>query len=125
MDIFYFGCESAQREGHYLFAPGMRSAREYDIPGWPWEWGALDGAYAPKGTGQREGEARVIHHEGWTVLAMWDRSADTRGNSNAAFVARDDTASLSFNHMVALARENFPQVWERITSRQPVSVVRG
>jgi len=118
-DVFYFGCESPERLGHYLFHPGMRSVRRDEYPAdWPWRQGELDGKYAPHGKMEDvEGRAAIVHHEGWTVMAMWDRSADSRHASNANFVARGE---LGFEQMVEVAKGHFPEVWERITDRQPV-----
>lgn len=121
-EVYYYGCASQEDVGHFLFSPGMRSVREENIMGWPWKWGELDGKYAPSGrvsTGdQPQSVARLVHHAGWTVLALWDRSADLRGNSNAAFVARGEH---DYEAMVALAKESFSTVWARIDGHKPVT----
>ena len=79
----------------------------------------LDGGYAPKlaKTGghlsdQPEGEAALHHVRGWTILAFWDRSGDSRGNSNSAFVIRGE---LDFDEAVAASRQAFPGIWARFT----------
>lgn len=53
----------------------------------------------------------LTHWKGWSVMAMWDRSMDTRPNSNAAFVAE---GLLTHAEMWAAARQHFPQVVARL-----------
>lgn len=119
MECYYFGCESKAESGHYLFAPGMRSVNTKALPrDWPFEYGELDGKYAAQGRRKdHEGIARLVHVRGWTVLAMWDRSADSRHNSNAAFAARGER---EYAEMVGLAATHFPAVWKRINDRKAV-----
>ncbi len=56
---------------------------------------------------------RLVHVQGWTALAFWDRSSDRRGGSNSAILA---AGTLDFEAMVAIAADNFPSVWARITT---------
>jgi hypothetical protein len=63
---------------------------------------------------QPEGWARLHRLNGWTALAFWDRSCDTRGGSNSALIARGEHTAAE---MVELFRRAFPAVWERITRR--------
>jgi len=61
---------------------------------------------------QVQGHARLTHHNGWTILAFWDRTGDSRGNSNSAFLEQGEH---SFDEMVAKAKATFPKIWERFT----------
>lgn len=112
---YYYGC--IDRLGHYLFASPWHLARVE--PG-AWPFGAdgwsLDGKYAPPGP-EVQSLARIVHVDGWTVLAMWDRSVDHRAHSNSNFVAKGEK---TFEDMVALAAEYFPSVWKRINDAAPV-----
>ena len=126
-DAFYFGCESKERIGHFLFVPGLRSAyREEHVL--PELLRTPDGTFAPHRAGcgmrpycgcpQVEGRAVLKLVEGWTVLAFWDRSADGRGASNSVFLLRGVHV---FDEAVRLSREAFPTVWARF----PFEVVQA
>lgn len=113
MSAYYFGCW--QQVGHAFFAPGMLTVSPRDVA-IPWDSYGIDGKLCPPGRGrgaanQQEGVAALHHKDGWTALAFWDRTVDTRGGSNSAFLLEgehDYTAAL------ALARETFPEVFARL-----------
>jgi hypothetical protein len=46
----------------------------------------IDGGFCPQIEDAQSGEARIHHVEGWTVLAFWDRSGDSRPSSHSTFV---------------------------------------
>lgn len=48
----------------------------------------------------------------WTAISFWDRSGDSRGNSNTTFIA---CGRLTFAQMIRLARYKWPQFWARFT----------
>lgn len=106
-DVYYNGCWG--ETGHYLWDRTRRKA--YSVPAdFPVAPHVLDSGFLPPGQPQVEGRATLCHVNGWTVLAFWDRSVDTRGKSNSAFVAR---GTLDFDAMVAAAKAAFPSVWGR------------
>lgn len=51
----------------------------------------------------------------WTVLSMWDRSGDSRGNSNASFLT---VGVFTAEEMWSLAERDFPQLVKRIKSQE-------
>lgn len=126
MRIFYFG--PWDQDGHYLFAEGGRSAwrEERSIP---WTLGQLDGGLEPhfkacerKRPGAlpdrycscpsgEEGPALVHHKDGWTALAFWDRSVDTRGACCSVYIAE---GTFDFAQMVDLARTHFAYRWNKM-----------
>lgn len=67
------------------------------------------GDYRPEAA---QGQAALVRVNGWTVLAYWDRSGDSRPNSNSAFAAKGDH---SFDDMIAAAEDQYPWVFERQT----------
>lgn len=77
----------------------------------------LDTTFAPGPHGTRAGNVEdeaaiaLTYFRGWTVMAMWDRSIDTRGASNAAFISE---GRLTETEMWALAREYFPTIVARL-----------
>lgn len=81
--------------------------------------GYYDGIYGKKtvpywaSEDQEQGRARMHFISGWTVMAFWDRSGDSRGGSSSAFLAEGE---FTFDEMCVLARLHFPAVWARITS---------
>ena len=122
--MFYFGCK--HRAGHFFWAPAGASAlakgvarlgRLVDLFTTLGIYPQIDGGFCP-GAGpakrrvpyQVEGHAALHLVGGWTVLAFWDRSVDSRYGSNSAFVVK---GPLSFSEMVSQARQAFPEVWRR------------
>ena len=112
--MYYFGCWD--QAGHYLDEP---SGQNVHAAG-PFTDSNLDGTFPPKihKPGGNYGEciedetiAVLAHWRGWTVLAMWDRSIDTRGASNAAFVAEGEHTHAE---MWELARQRYPQIVARL-----------
>lgn len=111
-EVLYFGCEDAGHLGHYLYDPGFMSLYGEKMPE-GLRAHDLDGEYCPKTEPhQAEGLAKLHKIAGWTVIAFWDRSADKRYASNAAFLYKGDH---TFEEVVAKAKEIFPTVWARFT----------
>jgi hypothetical protein len=105
MKIFYFGC--IDQAGHYLWAPGPRSAYRAETPWGPHGWG-LDGTLHPKGQG--EGVAALVRKDGWTAIAFIDYSIDSRPGSNSVFLAE---GNFTFAEMLQHAHNYFPSVMDR------------
>jgi hypothetical protein len=120
--MFFFGNSGSGSRAHALYGPGIVAAREEEIPGWPWAARGLDSLYAPRpGRAGDEplGLATITRHEGWTVLAMWDRSGDSRRGSNCAFVSRGEH---TVSTMVAQCEKHFPEMWRRINKQATVKL---
>lgn len=66
----------------------------------------------PLDVSEPEGVMRVQHLGGWTALAMWDRSVDTRGNCLSVFFLRGE---YTFATGLAAARDAFPTIFARFT----------
>lgn len=107
-DVFYFGCIG--QSGHYMHTTHESLVR--DVGDMPWGRYGKDGDLPPQKSGQVEGQAMLHHMDGWTALAFWDRSVDTRPGSSSNFFFR---GTYDFAETVALARTAFPQVWKRYT----------
>lgn len=102
----FFGC--IDRPGHYWFDESLahiwRSPEELALP-------KIDTGYCPKESGyQTNGEARLVYENGYTILAFWDRSVDSRPGGNAAFVQE---GKHDFVEMLRMAGEKFPTVMPR------------
>lgn len=111
-EVFYHGV-GLNEAGHYLFEKGMRSVRGSLIPrDFPCPAGYLDSGFLTPGTSEVEGKAALWHVEGWTILAFWDRSGDSRGKSNSAFVIR---GRHNLEDAIEHSRASFPEVWGRMT----------
>jgi len=107
MRVFYHGC--IREAGHFLWKSD--DWQEYNPPAdFPVPEGALDSYFLPPKLPQTEGRAVVWASAKWTILAFWDRSVDTRGGCNSAFIieGRHD-----FDSAVAAAKSAFPKVWAR------------
>lgn len=104
-DALFFG--RLDVDGHFLYDIHGAVVRPSQLL--PESLRCLDGTLLPDGP-QREGLAQLVHGDGWTVLAFWDRSADPRPNSNSAFLLR---GRHDFPTAVSLARHAFPAIWRR------------
>lgn len=124
--VYYFGRWGGP--GHYLWSPAGHIAEQAVTT--PWTLRELDPLcgdpaladvrgrrsgdplYWPGDEAhQPQGVARLYHREGWTALAWWDRSCDTRFGSNSAFVAR---GTLTAEALAQLGATAFPSVWTRV-----------
>lgn len=125
--MYYFGCWTSP--GHYLHTPEGKTLKyeavgPFDVygnkPGLP-----LDGKFTP-GPHPRYGGAgmedetfvALTYVRGWTVLAMWDRSVDTRPGCNAAFLLEGRWTEAQ---VWALAREHYPQIVARLKAAPVVA----
>lgn len=100
---FYFGCWDDA--GHFWHDKhGSYSKAREEAP-----FGYPDGNWQPD-NGQFQGPAALRHHKGWTILAWWDRTEDTRPGSCSALVFEGE---LGFEAMVALLKKRFRRVYDR------------
>lgn len=111
--VYFFGCWNGS-VGHYMHTPGGGTV--YEKTATPWGF-SVDSSLAPRGPNSTrdrreeiEGHAALHYKEGWTALAWWDRSVDTRGACNAGLYAkgRFDEAD-----MLELGRRYFPKIMSR------------
>jgi hypothetical protein len=84
----------------------MRRAREAEgiVP-----WGLGVERLPPSKSGP-QGVAALHHRDGWTALAVVDRTGDSRDGSHATFCF---PATLTLDEAVAQARHWFPSLFER------------
>jgi len=112
-DVYFFGCHTG-RVGHYLWR--VRSGRyEMTTHKGLLPWQNIDGELTPRTfSAYTQTEGRAARHTlgGWTALAWWDRSVDTRHGSNAALFAPGD---LTVEELLALGRKTFPSFMARMT----------
>lgn len=106
----YFHGSTGPGSGHKLYGlnESWISFKERDaVP-----WKDLDGGLVPRLQSGRqvEGIAQLHHKDGWTALAFWDRTGDSRGNSNSVFVLE---GIWTFDQALARAKELFPASFER------------
>lgn len=97
-DGFYFGTHLDA--GHYWFNTRGDKHRASGPM-------RIDGVYNPS---EREGDARLVHLTGWTILAFANRTDDSRPGSNAAFCLR---GRLTFDEAVERAHAWFPWITRR------------
>lgn len=109
-EVFFFGCKGAA--GHYLHS--RSGTVEYEKS--PWgrhlDTGILvSGAdkYARPDTTPTQNYT-VARKDGWTAIAFWDRSGDSRPNSNSAFLI---AADVSDKELLAMARAQWPYIFAR------------
>jgi hypothetical protein len=108
VEVLYFGCYRVP--GHCLYSkvtPNMR----YEATPWgnSLDSGLLTDDYYGADT-EPTGKVVVRHKDGWTAIAFWDRSGDSRPGSNTAFLAKAD---MTGEELLALARVQWPEVFDR------------
>lgn len=109
-DILYYGCYG--ESGHHFWTEDLFLNPRWAMVTKEIPWGTeVDGGLCPRGR-QVQGLALLHQKDGWTALAFWDRSVDSRPGSHSAFLVRQ---TLDFEAMVAVCKETFPRVWDRYT----------
>ncbi len=129
MTVYFCGVMPGTRAGHFCKPydgehspwgepPGASSgnrASGYPLMDWHPE---RDGERAPRPDylqrerpTETEGEFAHLIVDGWTLIAAWDRSADTRPGCSASFAVH---VEMDMGAMLALARLSWPAVFERI-----------
>ncbi len=126
LDAYYFGCWG--RSGHFLWTPDA-DTRDQDRRLLPWP--KIDGVLCPGPRHRRSGEvanedesqgsAAIHYRDGWTALAFWDRSVDSRHGSNSVFLFR---GTLSADEILSAARKAFPAIFARFTFEITIREVR-
>ena len=135
-EVYFFGVSTGSSAGHYLHRSAGGCAvydrRSADVArGLPEPLHRLDGVWCwerPRTSEesrfhssqdpQHEGRAFVHYVEGWTVVSWWDRSGDSRGGSNSAFLA---IGRRPFAEMLEMARAAFPREITRMEARYPIT----
>lgn len=129
--VWFFGCIGDS--GHYLWSPVSRGHDSKTLRSViPWgdglDGGLCPGAYdrrfpkMPQRDYQPEGYAAVSYRGGWTALAWWDRSVDSRPGSNAAVLVHElATAS----ELLERARVVWPEVFSRLKYQIVLQSVDG
>ena len=105
MRIYYYGCN--KESGHFLFRPDRITTTRLQDSGLPWEH--IDGTLCPQTTPQ-QGVAKIHHKQGWTAIAFWDKSIDSRTGSNSVFLAE---GIHGFYHMIEFSKKHFPKIFNR------------
>ena len=105
MRIYYFGCK--EESGHFLWKPNQITTAHYQLSGLPWKY--IDTALCPQTTSQ-QGVAKIHHKDGWTAMAFWDKSIDSRPGSNSVFFYED---LLEYDQMIEAFEEHFPNIYNR------------
>lgn len=106
--MLFFGCLYAP--GHFLHAPGGQTTRG---SGCPLESHQIDGIFVPRIAGEPQHATQLTHIHGWTVLAMWDRTIDSRPGCQAVFLER---GRLLEETMWEIAAREFPKVTVRLVA---------
>lgn len=120
---WFFGCWSPERIGHHLYP--WHGLSESSCPAGE-DW-TFDCKYAPGWGVTRHGQPlhpselpqplgvwRRSVVNGCTVIACWDRSADKRGSSNAAFIVEGERGLKS---ALTIAKQHFPDQVKRVLTQ--------
>lgn len=108
----YFGCWNGP--GHFFRSANGKNLGHYEEVVAELPFDGVDNKLTPQANElgrEVEGAAKLTVKDGWTALAFADRSVDTRGACNAAFIFH---AELNFEQALEAARALFPPFFERI-----------
>ena len=103
--VVYFGCNHGDA-GHYSWDQRGEQIPWGDVP---FPWAKYDQDLCPQ-TSRVSNQAQMHKKKGWTAMAFWDYTTDSRPGSNSVFFAKGDK---TFEEMCILAKEFFPFIWER------------
>ena len=106
LEVWSFGCIG--EPGHYLRRPDGR--HEWDAKAQPWGWTIDGGLCEGNKCGPIDGKTWEHHKDGWTAVAMWDRSGDSRGASCTVFLVH---AEATTPQIIEAARIQWPQLFSR------------
>lgn len=106
-DVLYFGC--LDQPGHFLHFRQIRDRELFDMTPWGTELDSklLVSAKVPDNP---NGVTALFQRDGWTAVAFWDRSVDSRPGSNSAFLVH---ALVTKEELLQMARKQWPGVWEQ------------
>ena len=119
---FYFGAWSKTRLGHYLYKPDETVIwnPKRDLKGIPWGEGLMDAGLLKNGRRRDIVDGKVFWTCGgadinylWHAFIWWDRSADSRGNSNSGFYTFGFPGKGGQHDAFTYACEQFPQIVQR------------
>jgi hypothetical protein len=114
----FFGCRRGQRLGHHLHHPNYKTIHspEREFPRIPWTQALMDAKLLKNGEHRDIVDGKVFWTCAgidlkcvWHAFFWWDRSGDSRGNSNSGFY----TYGFSYNNQIeafAFACEQFPAI---------------
>lgn len=111
---YFFGVISPDCKGHSFYDPSGKYLTAYERYELPFRIEILDGGllFNP----QEQGRLHLATINGFTILGMWDRTGDSRPNSNSSFIAQ---GIHTMEQMVEISKSNFPNLWNRIHPPQP------
>lgn len=125
--VYYFGVANGDC-GHYLYnKPWTQIPYTERNSCSPWKYYDLDGKQAPVLNPEKanpetnkyyyldrkeapQGQVKVQHKDGWTILSFWDRTQDRRGASNSNFLI---DKIVDFKEGIELAQTSWPQLFKR------------
>ena len=112
-----------QESGHFLFYEGGAQVSWGVVDTiCPWKLAEIDGGLQPgcpdpadrlqrRTRPMREGEALLHHKDGWTALAFWDSTIDTRPGCSSTYIIK---GIFTFENMVELAQTRFAERWNKM-----------
>lgn len=104
--VWFFGCFGAP--GHYLRRPDGHT--EWAAGAQPWGWTIDGGLCGGDKYATPDGKTYEHHKDGWTAVAFWDQSGDSRPASNTVFLVNAEATTAE---VIAAAREQWPLLFQR------------
>jgi hypothetical protein len=116
--FYYFGCRGSEG-GHYLHTdaryPDGRETSDHDHLDGGFPIHLLDGTFTHIDTSDRSWRLTHLRFNGHviSILSCHDNTIEKRPGGNASFVVID-SAPWDAEHILASAKERFPDCWERL-----------
>lgn len=105
-EILYFGRIGSS--GHHLHSKRTKIRYEETPWGMALDTGILKADNIPDVV---DGKTVIHWKDGWTIIAFWDRSGDSRPGSNSAFIVRQEMNS---EKLLLLAQQQWPEIFSRL-----------
>lgn len=104
MTIYFFG--SKDGSGHHLHGGPLH---EYDIS--KSIFPRIDTGFCPETEGyETQGHYKYTVIDGWSIISFWDRTGDSRHQSNSSFLVEGNVPQ---EQLWKAAREAFPKIFDR------------
>lgn len=104
LQVWHFGCIG--EAGHYLRKPDGSSGNVRTDQPWGFK---IDTRLCPQPE-SGDGKTAEHHKDGWTAVAFWDYSGDSRPGSNSVFLVH---AEATTEQVLEAARVQWPHLFAR------------
>lgn len=110
MKPYYFGVAFGDDAGHHLYGSDGFWPKRPEKETLPFSLDRLDQGFCPHA--RTQGVVKLTWESGWTILAFWDQTGDSRPGSHSTYLL---PGTLKYEDAVTAAKGFFPLLWKRAT----------